>query len=252
MTGTRIYAIGDVHGHLDKLRLAHARITEDAMRTGVAPVVVHIGDLTDRGPESRGVIDYLIDGIREGAPWVVIKGNHDRLFETYIRTGEATDGRLRAGLTWLSDTMGGSVTLASYGVEKRRLEKATRLHARAKKAVPEAHVEFIASLPLWYRAEGMIFVHAGIRPGFPLEAQDEDDLLWIRDEFLWQLGDHEALIVHGHTPVDAPTHYGNRVNIDTGAGWGNELVPVVFEGGACFALTAEGREPVLPPGGQPQ
>ena len=87
----------------------------------------------------------------------------------------------------------------------------------------------------------MIFVHAGIRPGFPIEAQDAEDLMWIRDEFLWQLNDHEALIVHGHTPVEAPTHYGNRVNIDTGAGWGRALVPVVFEGGVCHALMMEER-----------
>ena len=93
----------------------------------------------------------------------------------------------------------------------------------------------------------MIFVHAGIRPGFPIEAQDPDDLMWIRDEFLWQLNDHEALSVHGHTPVDAPTHYGNRVNIDVGAGWGKPLVPVVCENGACFALTETGRDEVSPP-----
>ena len=252
MTDKRIYAIGDVHGHLGKLRQAHARIVEDAMPTGEAPVVVHVGDLTDRGPDSRGVIDYLIEGIREGAPWIVLKGNHDRLFENFIRSGATTDARLRTGLTWLSDSMGGTATLASYGVEKRRLDSAARLHARAARAVPQEHLDFLGSLPLWYRTSGMIFVHAGIRPGFPIEAQDEDDLLWIRDEFLWQLEDHEALIVHGHTPVDVPTHYGNRVNIDTGAGWGHDLIPVVFEGGACFALTHAGREPVLAPGPQPQ
>jgi serine/threonine protein phosphatase 1 len=138
--------------------------------------------------------------------------------------------------------MGGDTTLKSYGIEKRLLESFAKLHQRAARAVPETHIAFLESLPLWHRANGMIFVHAGIRPGFPMEAQDEDDLLWIRDEFLWRLEKHEALIVHGHTPVDRPTHYGNRVNIDCGAGWGNPIVPVVFDGGSVFALTEDGRE----------
>jgi serine/threonine protein phosphatase 1 len=246
MTGKRIYAIGDVHGHLDKLGDAHAMIARDIKSAGSSAPVVHLGDLTDRGPDSRKVIQFLLDGIARGDDWIVIKGNHDRLFSRYIRTGSATDDRLRSGLTWLNPRMGGDTTLRSYGVERRRLERIEKFHTRAMKAVPEAHVAFLDGLPLWHRADGMIFVHAGIRPGFPLEAQDEDDLLWIRDEFLWRLESHEALIVHGHTPVDGPTHYGNRVNLDCGAAWGNPLVPVVFEDGLCFALTSEGREPVEP------
>ncbi len=242
MTGTRIYGVGDVHGHLDKLRVAHARIAADARASGGPAPVVHVGDLTDRGPDSKGVIEFLIDGQARGEPWIVLKGNHDRLFANYLRDGSATDSRLRSGLTWLSPRMGGDTTLKSYGIVQKRLERAEKLHLRAKKAVPEAHLEFLDALPLWHRAHGMIFVHAGIRPGFPLEAQDEDDLLWIRDEFLWRLEDHEALIVHGHSPVDHPTHYGNRVNLDGGAAWGNPLVPVVFEDGEVFALTADGRE----------
>ena len=80
------------------------------------------------------------------------------------------------------------------------------------------------------------------------EAQDDDDLMWIRNDFLWHSGSHGKLIVHGHTPVEEPTHYGNRINIDCGAGWGNPLVPVVLEGGACFALTEDGRQQVKAPG----
>jgi serine/threonine protein phosphatase 1 len=246
MAGQRIYAIGDVHGHLDKLASAHASIARDIDRAGSAAPVVHLGDLTDRGPDSRKVIQFLLDGINRGEDWVVIKGNHDRLFCNYIRTGSATDDRLRSGRTWLSPVMGGDATLRSYGVGRRLFERLEKLHSRVVKAVPEAHANFLENLPLWHQIDGIIFVHAGIRPGFTLEAQDEDDLLWIRDEFLWRLEAHEALIVHGHTPVDAPTHYGNRVNLDCGAGWGNPLVPVVFEGSQCFTLTSDGREPVEP------
>ncbi len=242
----RVYAIGDVHGHLEQLQIAHRLVAMDVARDGGPAPIIHIGDLNDRGPNSRGVIQFLIDGIESGADWLVIKGNHDRFFENYIRRGETTDGRLRKGLTWLSESMGGRDTLRSYGVEKRLFEKSDKLHARAVKAVPEEHIAFIENMPLYHRFGGMIFVHAGIRPGFPMDTQDEDDLLWIRDEFLWRLESHEALIVHGHTPIDEPTHYGNRVNIDTGAGYGNPLVPVVFEDGLCFALTEDGRIPVEP------
>ena len=242
----RVYAIGDVHGHLEQLHIAHRRIAIDAASGDGASPVIHIGVLTDRGPNTRGVIQFLLDGMESGADWLVIKGNHDRLFSNYIRSGETSDGRLRRDLSWLSPSMGGQDTLRSYGVEKRTLESAAKLHARAKKAVPDEHIQFIEKMPLYHRLAGMIFVHAGIRPGFPMDTQDEDDLLWIRDEFLWRLESHEALIVHGHTPIDEPTHYGNRVNIDTGAGYGQDLVPVVFENGACFALTDDGRVPVEP------
>lgn len=244
-----IYAVGDIHAQLDQLVSAHRLIGLDRERHGGAGApVVHLGDLVDRGPNARGVVQFLLDGIARGEEWVVLKGNHDRLFADFLAGGDGSDSRLRPGLSWLHQVMGGKATLASYGVERKLLESAASFRRRARVAVPGAHAEFVAGLPLWYRAEGMIFVHAGIRPGFPMDAQDEDDLLWIRDEFLWHSGRHEALIVHGHTPVDEPTHYGNRVNIDTGAGWGSALVPVVFEDGACFALTEAGREKVRPPG----
>lgn len=247
MAGDRIYAVGDIHGHLDKLREAHKRIGFDCMEAGGPAPVVHVGDLVDRGPDSAGVIAFLRDGMMRGEDWVVLRGNHDQLFVDFGRGGDGTSDRLREGLTWQHEVMGGAQTLASYGATKRRLETKAAFHKRARAFVPGDHISFLEGLPLWHRAGSMIFVHAGIRPGFAMETQDDDDLMWIRDEFLWHLTDHEALIVHGHTPVEAPTHYGNRVNIDTGAGWGKELVPVVFEDGACFALTAEGRAEVPPP-----
>ncbi|MEP0563085.1 MAG: serine/threonine protein phosphatase, partial [Paracoccaceae bacterium] len=190
---------------------------------------------------------FLIGGVAAGHDWIVLLGNHDKLFLDFLQGGDGRNSHLRRGVTWQSSTMGGAETLKSYGVKRRALERAKSFASRARASVPEAHVRFIENCPTSHRAEGMIFVHAGIRPGFPLDAQDEDDLLWIRDDFLWHMGAHEALIVHGHTPVDEPTHYGNRINIDTGAGWGNPLVPVVFDDGACFALSEAGREPVRSP-----
>ena len=232
-----IYAIGDIHGQLDQLKAAHLRIAEDRDRHGGGPApVVHIGDLVDRGPDAKGVIQYLLDGLARGEDWIVLTGNHDRMFAEFRAGSDGSHERLRKGVTWQHSVMGGKATLESYGVRRKLLERDENFLRRARAAVPEAHAAFVRGLPLWYEMRGMIFVHAGIRPGFAMDAQDEDDLLWIRDEFLWHPGDHAALIVHGHTPVDEPTHYGNRVNIDTGAGWGNDLVPVVFDGGDCYAL----------------
>lgn len=243
-----LYAIGDIHGQLEKLCAAHALIAEDARTHDVVPQVVHVGDLVDRGPDTKGVIDFLIEGKARGQNWTVLLGNHDKLFLDFLQGGDGKNVHLRRGITWQSSVMGGAETLKSYGVKRRALERARSFATRARAKVPQAHIDFIANCPTSYRAGGMIFVHAGIRPGFPLDAQDEDDLLWIRDDFLWHMGKHEALIIHGHTPVEEPTHYGNRINIDTGAGWGNPLVPVVFDGDACFALNDNGRVPVKSPG----
>ena len=242
-----IYAIGDIHGQLGELKAAHAMINADAQAHGEAPCVIHVGDLVDRGPDSKGVIEFLISGLAAGQDWVVLKGNHDKLFLDFLQGGDGRSAHLRRGVTWQSSAMGGVETLKSYGIKRRALERAKGFAARARAAVPKEHIVFIEECPTNFRADGMIFVHAGIRPGFALDAQDEDDLLWIRNDFLWHMGTHEALIIHGHTPVEEPTHYGNRINIDTGAGWGHALVPVVFDGGACFALTDEGRVKVRPP-----
>ena len=246
----RVYAIGDIHGHLSELRRAHDLIEADRRVTGDAyATVVHLGDLVDRGPESRGVIEYLMGGISEGRDWVVLKGNHDRILARYVRTGEGRDSRLRAPLTYISPPMGGLATLASYGVEPRRFESEAALHARVAEAVPEAHVAFLEALPVTHVEDELLFVHAGIRPGVPLHEQEEDDLVWIRDPFLWNLTEHPWLVVHGHSPVDEPTHYGNRVNLDTGAGYGNPTGVAVFEGRTVWALSEDGRRPLTPPGG---
>ena len=247
---TRVYAIGDIHGYLGELRRAHALIAADRKRMGDdGSVVVHLGDLTDRGPDSRGVIQFLMDGLEDGQDWIVLKGNHDRLFARYLTTGDGTDGRLRSPLTWTSAAMGGVETLVSYGVSPQgRFESDAAYHARASEAVPERHVAFVSKLPLTYISGGLLFVHAGIRPGVSIVDQEEDDLVWIRDEFLWDMTDHPWLIVHGHSPVDQATHYGNRVNLDTGAGYGNPITVAVFEDEDAFVLTKRGRKPLLPPG----
>lgn len=243
----RIYAIGDIHGQLGKLKAAHDLIAADRAALGDRSAeVVHVGDLVDRGPDSRGVVDFLIDGLARGEPWIMLKGNHDRMFEGFLGDPDHYDPGLRIGLHWIEPRLGGDETLRSYGVEGVGERSLFDLHDAARLAVPAAHRDFIRSLRLMHRSADAVFVHAGIRPGQPLEAQSEDDLLWIRREFLDDPRDHGALIVHGHTPVDEVTHYGNRLNIDTGAGYGRALSCVVIEGDRVWQLTAAGRREVLP------
>ncbi|WP_424972348.1 metallophosphoesterase family protein [Dinoroseobacter sp. S76] len=243
----RFYAIGDIHGHLDQLRNAHRLIEEDRGRVrDPDAAVVHTGDLVDRGPDSRGVLEYLISGRATGAPWVVLLGNHDRMFLRFVRDGLAHDPAVRSGKSWLHPVLGGATTLASYGVEAEDGSFEAAIDA-ARAAVPSDHLAFLAELPLWLETEAHICVHAGIRPGIPLPQQAEEDLLWIRDDFLLETADHGKLVVHGHTALKMPVFYGNRLNIDAGAGYGRPIAPVVVEGRAAWMLTDTGRFPLRAP-----
>ena len=236
----RTYAIGDIHGHLDQLRRVHDWILHDQATHGPAPVV-HIGDLVDRGPESQGVVEFLRSGIASGQDWVVLKGNHDRMFTNYLRDLTYHDPRLRAEMSYLHPRIGGAATLASYGVINAADRPLAPVHAEAVAAVPLTHRAFLESRPTSYQRGDVIFVHAGLRPGIALRDQTEDDLVWIRHEFLDDPRDHGALIVHGHTAIDTPTQYGNRVNIDSSAAYGGPLSAVVLEGRSAHLLTATGR-----------
>ena len=243
----RAYAIGDIHGHLDLLQIAHDRIAADRAATGdlTAPII-HIGDLVDRGPSSAGVIDFLMNGIASGAPWVVLKGNHDRMFSLWMQTPPARDHRLRAEYSWLHPRIGGADTLTAYGVRAALDRPEAPVHAEALAAVPRAHLDFLAGLPAMHRQGDLLFAHAGIRPGVAIQDQVEDDLTWIRHDFLDDPRDHGVLVVHGHTAVDRATHYGNRVNIDSSAAYGGPVTAVVFEGRDVWVLGDSGREPLLP------
>jgi len=243
----RAYAIGDIHGYLGELERAHALIAEDRARSGdrAAPVI-HIGDLCDRGPDTMGVIDFLLAGIGRGEPWRTVKGNHDRMMERFLEDEPRHDPHLVVGMHWLHPRLGGIETLASYGIAIGEDERMTHLHRRVREAVPEAHRAFLSALPCHIEVGDLLFVHAGIRPGVPLAEQTEDDLLWIREPFLSSKADHGWLVVHGHTPSEVVEHHGNRLGIDTGAGFGKPLVPVVIEGRDVWALTEAGRVAVIP------
>jgi serine/threonine protein phosphatase 1 len=240
-----VYAIGDIHGHLGLLHAAHARIEADRTRHGTetAPVI-HIGDLVDRGPNSAGVVDFLAHAATADPRIVILKGNHDLMLVNWL---EAGPGRGATPVPYLSDRVGGRPTLASYGLDITQSERA--LWKAAQAAVPKAHRRFLNDLPLMHQTAEAVFVHAGIRPGLPVNAQEARDLLWIREPFLLDTGDHGALIVHGHTPTESrrPEHHGNRLAIDSGAAYGGPLSAVAIEDdGRAWELTPQGRAALRP------
>ncbi|WP_299619369.1 metallophosphoesterase family protein [uncultured Tateyamaria sp.] len=238
-----IYAIGDIHGQIHELDRVLTLIERDG---GKDADIVFLGDYTDRGAHSRAVLDTLIEGRDGGRNWTFLKGNHDRMFEWFMQDPLRHDPYLMIKLYWLHPRLGGDTTLASYGVDAHEDRREKDVHAEARAAVPQAHLDFLSGLALKHEVGDLMFVHAGIQPGVPLKDQDEEDLLWIRQEFHNHTGAHPKVIVHGHTPVDVATHYGNRVNLDTGAGYGKPLTAAVFEGGGVWTLTEAGRVPLMP------
>ncbi|MEL0436551.1 metallophosphoesterase family protein [Phycobacter sp. K97] len=238
-----IYAIGDIHGQREMLEEALDLIAADG---GPEARVVFLGDYVDRGPDCRGVLDLLIDGQAAGKNWTCLMGNHDRMFSMFMEDYPRNDARLLVGYHWLHDKIGGVETLASYGVGVPEGARIHEVHAEARAAVPEHHRAFLEGLPSHCEEEALLFVHAGIRPGVPLSQQSEDDKIWIRQEFLNDPRQHPWLVVHGHTHVPAAEHRGNRVNLDSGAGFGRPLTAAVFEGGRCWKLTPGERKRLRP------
>lgn len=240
-TGTRLYAIGDVHGRLDLLRQIEELIREDlaAARQLVQPFLVLLGDFVDRGFESRQVLDHLLERPLEGFARVLLLGNHDLWLREFLAGAPV-------GESWLQ--FGGDATLASYGVGlDRALPEPERL-AAARTAllerVPDSHRRLLDGLELAFGFGDYFFCHAGVRPGLPLEEQDEADLLWIREPFLSFPGELGKVVVHGHTVSEQPVIRRNRIGIDTGACWTGRLTCLVLEGTEQrFLATGRGEAP---------
>jgi serine/threonine protein phosphatase 1 len=243
----RSYAIGDIHGHLDLLLAAHKRVkTDRASCNDQDAPIIHIGDLVDRGPDSKAVIEYLSAGMAAGENWVVLKSNHDRMFTDFLTNRHHQDPWLKVEYSYLHPKIGGAATLASYGVPNAADRPLNPVHDEAVALVPEAHRLFLESRPNYYERGEVVFAHAGVRPGIAIENQSEDDLLWIRDGFLDYRGTFPWLLVHGHTALPSAVHYGNRVNIDSSAAYGGPLTAVVIEGRDVSVLQDTGRVPLLP------
>lgn len=215
--GRRVYAIGDVHGSLAQLRALHGAIAADlATRPVGAAVVVHLGDYIDQGPDSAGVLSLLLRGCDiPGARVVNLLGEHERMLL------DALDGDRAAATDWLWS--GGRTTLASWGLEPDLPRE------RWAAAIPAEDVAFLRGLRLTHQEGDYLFVHAGIRPGVPLSRQSRDDLLGIRQPFLWSEQEFGVVVVHGHSANPVPATLANRIGLDTGAGTGGPLSCAVLE-----------------------
>lgn len=242
-----IYAIGDIHGQRAALEAAHEFIAADMAREGTgASKIVHIGDYCDRGPDVKGTLNLLISAQAANPNVICLAGNHDKMMLGFLDGSAGLDPK-SAGFDWLNPGFGGLSSLESYGISASWMTPRKRIAKEAAAAVPAGHVAFLRSLPLTYETPDQFFVHAGINPARPLRDQFEEDLLWIRNAFLADPTDHGKLIVHGHTPVEAVEHMGNRVDIDTGAGFDRALSTVAIEGRDVWLLDASGRRPVKRP-----
>lgn len=227
--GQLLYAIGDIHGRADLLAKLLEDIEADARRDQSAKrrTLVFLGDYVDRGPDSSGVVDMLLHRLPRGFDAHFLKGNHEAILLDFLEDAWRLDHWLRNG---------GGLTMQSYGVDTERL---TRLAAPADvwqqafaEALPAAHLRFYQGLELNVSFGDYFFVHAGVRPGIPLEAQSEADLFWIRAPFLNHPGPLGKLVVHGHTPEPAPVTRSNRIGIDTGAVFTGRLTALRLEDGS--------------------
>ncbi|OWU86128.1 hypothetical protein ATO6_04530 [Oceanicola sp. 22II-s10i] len=238
-----IYVIPDIHGQRALLEDALALVERDYGSPDAE--IVFLGDYVDRGPDTAGVLEILSRGMAEGRNWTCLMGNHDRMMLNYLTDGTDTDPRMRATARWSHPRLGG-VAMQSYGIDPDPDLAPEDLQRAFAAAVPDHHAEFLASLVYAHEREGLLFVHAGIKPGLPVDQQSNDDLIWIRDEFLLDPGPHPWLVIHGHTPVPAARHFGPHIDLDAGAGLGRDLVVAVMEEGECFMITEKGHE-LLPP-----
>jgi serine/threonine protein phosphatase 1 len=226
--GRRVYAVGDVHGCLDRLVALHWAIAADlAARPVRDSVLVHLGDYIDRGPDSAGVIWLLAGTVAPPVSRRVdLKGNHEAMMMLALATGG------RAASQWLDN--GGEQTLESYKVSDPMKVRPQEWRS----AVPPGHMHWLSNLDVMHREGTYVFVHAGIRPGLSLKSQSREDLLWIREPFLSDTSQRDVVIVHGHTPRPEPEVTDNRIGIDTGAVMGGALTCLVLEDDHLRFLTA--------------
>jgi diadenosine tetraphosphatase ApaH/serine/threonine PP2A family protein phosphatase len=228
--GIRIYAIGDIHGRADLVEEQFARIDEHLRRHLIAhPLHVFLGDYIDRGNDSRRVIDLLIERGRLHHV-VFLKGNHETFLCRFLDDPRSFEYWRR---------LGGAETLRSYGLHPQATANdkvLKQLSEALSQRLPSSHKAFLSGLQTSFSCGGFFFAHAGVKPGVPLDQQTEEDLLWIREEFLFHEGEFGKVVVHGHTPVQEPEIRRNRINIDTGAYASGRLTCLLLEAEAVAVL----------------
>jgi serine/threonine protein phosphatase 1 len=223
---TRVYAVGDIHGQLDLLRRLRELIADDAqVDRRERNVIVYLGDYIDRGPDSRGIVELFLDEPMAGFEEIYLKGNHEDYMLQFLENPGI-------GESWYLN--GGDTTLMSYGVERTVIAagkgRFVAMCDRLQRKLPVEHLVFLRSLTMYHMEGDYLFVHAGIRPGRPVENQEPHDLLWIREEFLSSNADHGCCVVHGHSISPEPQMRRNRIGIDTGAYYTGRLTGLVLDG----------------------
>ena len=230
--GVRIYAFGDIHGRADLLKEMFAVIDRDLAHNPInRPIEVYHGDYIDRGPDSAQTLDLLIERGRNRMA-VFLKGNHEAYFLEVLHDATKFED-------WRQ--FGGLQTLMSYGVQpplKAGAAERIEMLRLLNNALPEEHLQFLCSLQPSFACGDYFFVHAGVRPGIPLNEQQESDLLWIRDDFLNSDADFGKFVVHGHTPVRQPEKRKNRIDIDTGAYATGNLTVLRIEGSSMMLASS--------------
>ena len=226
--GQLLYAVGDIHGRLDLLEHLLDLIGRDAKAsTADRLTLIFLGDYVDRGPDSRGVVERLISDLPRDFDTYFLKGNHEAILLDFLAEPWRLDH-------WLQN--GGEETMRSYGVDIERLAQLGAPPAAWRQAfaeaLPEAHLRFFRNLQLSVSFGDYLFVHAGVRPGVPLGAQSEADMVWIRAPFLNHAEPFGKMVVHGHTPGQEPVTRSNRVGIDTGAVFTGRLTALRLEDGS--------------------
>ncbi len=237
--GERVYAVGDVHGRSDLVATMEAEIGADLRARPPAGevTIVYLGDYVDRGVDSRGVLDLLTGLAPRPARRRLLIGNHDWWLRNWLETGDLARAWLQSGA---------DATIASYGLPPLPPLADGEAVARARRTVlrrmPPGHRRLLNELRSYHRQGDYLFVHAGVRPGLPLDAQQARDLMFIREPFLSEAADLGFVVVHGHTVVEAPVVRVNRIGIDTGAHRSGRLTAVALEGAEQRFITARVRE----------
>lgn len=232
--GELVYAIGDIHGRDDLLGQLISMMEADArMRQPYEKcTLVFLGDYVDRGFQSKDVLDRLLSLKLDWTEVVCLKGNHEDMMLDFMLDP-------LHNVSWLQ--YGGLATLASYGVKMIETEDGQLDIVKASKElqekVPDAHFAFLRDAPLTHTSGSYLFVHAGIRPGVALHAQDPHDLTFIRDEFTESKRNFGVRVVHGHTGVQNPLELPNRIAVDTIAYATGQLTAAVLQGGEVDFLT---------------
>ena len=222
---TRVYAVGDIHGQTDLLKALHRGILADAEDSSATRfVVVYLGDYVDRGTDSRGTLELLIERPLPGFEAVHLTGNHEDFLVQFLEDDAVI-------MPWLMN--GGRETCLSYGVDPTEpgngADWTRQVQEALRAAIPASHLAFLRRLKKSHVEGDYFFVHAGVRPDLPLESQCLSDLLWIREPFLSSDQDFGKIVVHGHTPTTDPEIRPNRIGLDTGACYGGALTAAVFQ-----------------------